>query len=79
MEFSAGLSNAMKIEACNNAIKNIEFAFYEATLNIGLLPADVADDYTAPGTATTHPLEHRVEGELSKLAAVKAHLASLSG
>ena len=57
MEFSAGLSNAMKIEACNNAIKNIEFAFYEATLNIGLLPADVADDYTAPGTATTHPLE----------------------
>ena len=79
MEFSAGLSTAMKIEACNNAIKNIEVAFYEAALNLGLVPADVADDYAAPGTVTTHPLEHRVEGELAKQAAVKAHLASLSG
>ena len=79
MDFSAELTTAEKITACNNAINILEPAVYEACLNLGLIPADIASDYTAPGTLDSHPLEHRIESELAKLNAVKAHLASLSG
>jgi hypothetical protein len=78
MDFSAELTTAEKIAACNNAINVLEPSVYEACLNLGLVPEDLASDYTAPGTLDTHPLEHRIEGELAKLNAVKAHLASLS-
>jgi hypothetical protein len=79
MDFSAALTTAEKQAACANAINLIEPSLYEACLNLGLIPADVASDYTAPGTLDSHPLEHRIESELAKLNAVKAHLASLSG
>jgi hypothetical protein len=79
MDFSAELTTAEKMTACTKAINILEPSVYEAILNMGLIPADIASDYTAPGTLETHPLEHRIETELAKLNAVKAHLASLSG
>ena len=77
MEFSAELTNAEKRTASQNAINQLEPAVYEAALNIGIEPADLAADYTAPGALPEYALEHRLEDLLTKLATVKAHLAAL--
>lgn len=77
MDFSAELTNAEKRTAATNAIGQLEPAVYEAALNIGMLPADLADDYTAPGSATDWPLETRLADLCTRIAAVKAHLAAL--
>jgi hypothetical protein len=77
MDFSAELTNAEKRTATTNAIDRMEPAVYEAALNIGILPADLADDYTAPGTAEEYPLENQLAALCTKIAAVKAHLAAL--
>jgi len=77
MDFSAELTNAEKRTATTNAIDRMEPAVYEAALNIGMLPADLADDYTAPGTAEEYPLENQLAALVARIAAVKAHLAAL--
>ena len=77
MDFSAELTNAEKRTATTNAINQIEPAVYEAALNIGIDPADLADDYTAPGSAEDWPLENRLADLVARIAAVKAHLATI--
>ena len=79
MDFSAELTNAEKRTATTNAINVLEPAIYEAALNIGVEPVDLADDYTAPGAADdpSFTLEHRLEALVTRIAAVKAHLAAI--
>jgi hypothetical protein len=77
MDFSASLTNAEKREACDVAIAIIEPGLYAAALTVGEDPTTLGDDYKAPGTEADNPLEHRLEGWVTKLAVVKAHLASL--
>jgi hypothetical protein len=77
MDFSAELTNVEKRTATTNALNVLEPAVYEAALNLGILPADLVDDYTAPGNAEEYPLETRLAGLCTRIAAVKAHLAAI--
>ena len=78
MEFSAELTTAEKITACNTAIELLEANAYTAILQAGLVPEDLPTPYTPPGDSTSHPLQHQAKSEIDKLDAVKAHLATLS-
>jgi len=77
MDFSAELTNAEKRTATENAISTLEPAVYEASLNIGIEPADLAADYTPPGAADEYPLENRLADLIARIATAKAHLAAL--
>jgi|GEM_PF-3033028 hypothetical protein len=77
MDFSIELTNAEKRTAATNALNGLEPAVYEAALNIGIEPVDLADDYTAPGSDADWPLENRLADLVARIAAVKAHLAAL--
>jgi len=77
MDFSIELTNSEKRTAATNAVNGLEPAVYEAALNVGIEPVDLADDYTAPGSAEDYPLETRLANLVTRLAAVKAHLAAL--
>lgn len=88
MDFTAALTTAEKIAACNDAEDQISARVYEYILLIGedpatfdgasyVIPADKVDPVQEDGRKV-YAIEHELKERLDALAAVKAHKASLS-
>ena len=82
MEFTAGLTTAEKIAACDASIDQIEPRVYESILILGEDPATFdGDAYAIPAgkeDAEIYGIEHELKSKLDALANVRAHKASLS-
>ena len=82
MEFTAGLTTAEKLAACEAAADQIEPSVYEKILLLGFDPTTFdGDNYAIPAgkeDAEVYAIEHTLKERLAALATLKAHKASLS-
>lgn len=82
MDFTASLTTAEKIAACDAAADQIEPNVYEKILLLGFDPATFdGDNYAIPAgkeDAEIYGIEHELKSKLDALANVRAHKASLS-
>jgi hypothetical protein len=75
MEFNSTISTAEKTTTLNAVIADKEGEIYRLSWALGIDPADLAADYTAP--ADPDMAETRLENTLVELAVIKAALATL--
>jgi hypothetical protein len=82
MDFTASLTTAEKIAACDAAEDQISARVYEYILMLGVDPATFdGASYVVPAgheDALVYAVEHELKERLDALAAVKAHKTSLS-